>query len=489
MTDSSVSGSFAQYLREKGLIGMDGVASVIEKGIEAARHYQVAAFMLRGPPGVGKTRLAEEYAEYVGAEKLFYQCTIGVGSDDFLYSILPDENAKSGFRITRGVIWRAVEVSRAKKAVLIIDEFDKSRPSTDAFLLDVIQNCRVSISVNGDMVNVNGDKNNLIIFITSNDNREFSEALLRRVICLNISRISTLEVFKILSAEFSHDLALLLAQIYDDTVRAELAKTATIQELRILGRMLMSGADFAAALKSVILKSSEDVQKFTEYVQSRKPYEWHHRRGGSDGEVDFCKVYSSSKKYVLIDSNPTKSSTAPTVPAVKIKKIKMPTKNPEEAGDDIEYCGIFENVDDDAYTVLVKAISPRPSENPCEIGHLKIVKNKGKEYIVAVRPFTLTQIYNLPAGLDGQVYAEDIIALTWLNVIAILSEAEKIRFYTAQKIGAEYVYEFGSCQMLMNFESSEVVVKDFPILLAKVELSGDTRAVKEVYSEIIRRTD
>jgi MoxR-like ATPase len=144
------------------------------------------AVMLRGIPGVGKTSLLEYLAKENGWETVFYQCTPGSTEEDMLYKIIPDENTPSGVKVVEGVLPKALRLAKeGKKVLLILDEIDKTRPIFDAFLLDFLQNFRVSVP--GFEIQLNEEeKGNIFVGLTSNDMRDFSEALLRRVAVVEI---------------------------------------------------------------------------------------------------------------------------------------------------------------------------------------------------------------------------------------------------------------------------------------------------------------
>lgn len=146
--------------------------------------------LLRGPPGTGKTELTRIVAEYLGAEYHYYQCTFGTTEDDLLYRYVPSENTKSGVRILEGVLPTALRASRNHLTVVVLDEFDKTRATTDAVLLDFLQNCRVSLRINEHEDMVQGCRENLVVFVVSNDEREFSEPLMRRLAVIKLERLT-----------------------------------------------------------------------------------------------------------------------------------------------------------------------------------------------------------------------------------------------------------------------------------------------------------
>jgi MoxR-like ATPase len=262
--------SLSDFLEREGFILDSTIASILEKKLSNSRK----AFLLRGPAGVGKTQLTLLISRYLNAQYVFYQCTPGVSEDDLLYKYVPSEESKSGIKLTLGPIPRALLLSRKKMTVLVLDEFDKTRPSADALLLDVLQNHRVSLYIDNKKSVIYGDPRNLVIFITSNDFREFSEPLLRRLAVITLSHLPTSRVYQILSNRFSESIARLLTQIYDDTVKAGLRKPATLQELYELGEILSSSdgkgdIDLLTLIKMFIIKYEDDLERYELHTAQR----------------------------------------------------------------------------------------------------------------------------------------------------------------------------------------------------------------------------
>jgi len=135
--------------------------------------------LLRGQAGTGKTSLFEYFAKYYDAHLEYVLLHEWASYEDLFYGINLDAViSRNGSGYLEGPVVRALRKSNEKKTVLILDEIDKCQPRTENLLLDVLQNCR-AFTPKGE--EIRGNAGNLIIGITTNDFRELSMPLLRRV--------------------------------------------------------------------------------------------------------------------------------------------------------------------------------------------------------------------------------------------------------------------------------------------------------------------
>ena len=363
---------FEEFIRNQGFFFDKDVLYTIYTEITVPSN-SVKAFLLRGPAGTGKTSLAELVAKYLDAELVLYQCTYGTSEDDLLYKYVPDDTTKSGIRVTLGPIPLALKKSLSRKVVLLVDEFDKTRPSTDAMLLDVLQNARVSLYINNEESIVKGNKDNLIVFITSNDFREFSEPLLRRVVQIHLKPLPSAKVYEILSKELPEKIAVLLTQLYDDTIKAGLRKPATIQELLQLGRILQSNppVEFSTLVRAYVVKYDDDWQKYIGYINSREPYQWVNEEDDEDDSSDIVEAYEASEEEIEVTE--TQEETANDVKRMPERIPKLRRKFMERSIETEELMEFEEEVVEDGsiipadiehYTAVVKLFKPEPSDRP-----------------------------------------------------------------------------------------------------------------------------
>jgi len=436
-----------EFLQENDFYIDHATADLLEKIITNTRK----AIMLRGPAGVGKTQLTYLISRYLNAEYIYYQCTYGTDEDSLLYKYVPSEHAKSGIKITLGPVPRALSLSQKKKVVLVLDEFDKTRPSADALLLDVLQNYRLALYL-GDNDNetiITGNPDNLIVFLTSNDMREFSEPLLRRLVVITLKPLPPSVVFELLKRRFKENIALLLAQIYDDTLKAGLRKPATLQELQQLGEVLERGVNTPLhdLLRMFIIKYDDDWDKYLQYVSSREPYKFVNDNTNS---IDVTQYYEPPQEVQIPQPQPQPQvQTQQLLEKISRIVIKQPNNSiinavKEEISGTIEVtfkAPISEN-DFTMYTNIIRNFWPEPSSTPEIFGKFKVIKDGNEYKIVSEKPLTLLEYFNLlKDDADFEGYIEDkLVLVNPATINKILSEAHVIRYYSNKKVQVSFSY-------------------------------------------------
>ena len=438
---------FREFLVSRGFHYDDRVLRLFVAKLGTDRR----AFLLRGPAGVGKSSLAQLLAEYLGAELVVYQCTLGTGEDELLYRYVPSEETRSGIEITLGPLPYALEKSREGMVVLLIDEFDKTRPSADALLLDLLQNFRLALHLREGRRVVEGDPRNLVVILTSNDEREFSEPLLRRLMVINIPHITPDKVYRALWSRFGRgDLALLLTQIYVDTVEAGLRKPATIQELVEVGELLLRNpsADLGSLVRSIVVKYDDDWEKYLDHVRYRTPYSFAAPQT-RDGGIDLAKYYRPEGDVEPpTDIRPEEAvKTLPSEVLDMLKRYSVkPLDPPEIIGE--EYAGREEvsmkirDKDMEGYTRLVKLFRPPATDDPRILGDYELVLERGVPHIIRRSPLRLWEVEKLVReGVKGEYYVEDEVTLPREAFDQLLESATKIAYYTKSRI---FIYSSGA---------------------------------------------
>jgi len=168
--------------------------------------------LVEGPAGVGKTELAKVVASASGRSLIRLQCYEGLDEAKALYEweyskqllytqILKEKFAEamsgtttlkdaaervgredSVFFSERFIVPRPLlrAIQSPEPTLLLIDEVDKSDPEFEAFLLEVLSDFQVTVPEIGTLIS----KHKPLVFLTSNDTRELSDALKRR--CLHL---------------------------------------------------------------------------------------------------------------------------------------------------------------------------------------------------------------------------------------------------------------------------------------------------------------
>jgi MoxR-like ATPase len=168
--------------------------------------------LVEGPAGVGKTELAKVVAKASGRPLIRLQCYEGLDEAKALYEweyskqllytqILKEKFAEamagsttvkdaaervgredSVFFSERFIVPRPLlrAIQSPEPTLLLIDEVDKSDPEFEAFLLEVLSDFQVTVPEVGTLES----KHKPLVFLTSNDAREMSDALKRR--CLHL---------------------------------------------------------------------------------------------------------------------------------------------------------------------------------------------------------------------------------------------------------------------------------------------------------------
>lgn len=289
----------------------------------------VAGAFLFGKAGTGKSFLPEVLAEINEIKKkgqyYFTQCFPGTRVEDLTLDILPSEQTKSGIKKNEGVITRAAKASHDGEVMLVMDEWDKTRPSADAFLLDFLQTGRVNY---GD-IDVTAKQENISVWLTMNDERDISEPLIRRLPKIDFEPLSpTLVKEALYESHGAHPHLESAITLYRRCLHSEMSKPCTIQELR---QML-------DALN--VLKDEEDVSWDEIVFQYVTKTEYNHyllKQAESKtlpSENKSKKVKLSSSKYnknTNYTSSGKKRQSTTGLPSIsKVRGVRKPITNKEK---------------------------------------------------------------------------------------------------------------------------------------------------------------
>ncbi len=281
-----------------------------EQGFIASRQITTTAFLayhlgkpllVEGPAGVGKTELAKTTAAFLDLPLIRLQCYEGLDESKALYEwkygkqllytqLLKDKldsiiNRENGFAESIDKLHRYDDIFFSRHfleprpllkalqqeggAVLLVDEIDKADDEFEAFLLEILSDFQVSIPEIGTVQAVTKP----IVFLTSNNTRELSEALKRRCLHLFIpfpEPALERNIIRIRVPGISEKLGRQLVAFIQAVRQLEVRKAPSISETIDWARVLLIlhaqelSPDLVRDTLNIFLKFEEDIAVVTE---------------------------------------------------------------------------------------------------------------------------------------------------------------------------------------------------------------------------------
>lgn len=283
MQTVSAAGELQALLATRGYVARPDVAKVLFLALRLGK-----PLLLEGPPGAGKTQIAKVLSEALELPLIRLQCYEGIDEAQALYQwneplqrmaleFIRQAATSGGHEswadlkrnlyspdfLVPGPILKALHSET--KAVLLIDEVDKTGPAFEAFLLEILSDFQVSIPQLGTVTALHRP----VVVLTSNAQRKLTDALRGRCFLLWMDYPTPdLEVEIITrSRESEPRLSLQVARFTAAVRRLGMTKPPAIREsldwidaLRLMGAEELT-ADVVSETLPVLLKTREDIDR------------------------------------------------------------------------------------------------------------------------------------------------------------------------------------------------------------------------------------
>ena len=267
----------SSLLEGAGYLSDDAIATVV---LLADRLNK--PLLVEGPAGVGKTELAKAVSTATGAPIVRLQCYEGVDESKALYEWnykkqllriqagqgstwdeLSEDIFSEEFLLERPVL---KAIRSEEPVVLLIDEVDKLDFEAEALLLEVLSDWQITIPEMGTL----SARGAPFVVLTSNNERELSEALKRRCLYLyldypTIEREKEIVVRRVpgLQAELAEQVVRIVATIRELELKKAPSIAETLDWAQTLLALNVASLDDESVKRTlpVLLKFETDLEK------------------------------------------------------------------------------------------------------------------------------------------------------------------------------------------------------------------------------------
>lgn len=242
-----------------------------------------------GPPGVGKTEIAKALSQVMTAPLIRLQCYEGLDENKALYewnyqrqllkiqmqkeNLQEEDLFSSEYLLPRPLLQGLMS---QEASVLLIDEIDKTDSEFEAFLLEILGEFQVTIP---EMGTIKAQERPLVV-LTSNGERELSDALKRRCVFLHVDPPSVEKEVKILRTKvpglpdkLAYQVAKAVGVLREKlTLQKDPSVSETLdwaKALLVMGKTELEPAWIEATL-NLLLKSQEDLETFYEEMGAER---------------------------------------------------------------------------------------------------------------------------------------------------------------------------------------------------------------------------
>lgn len=266
-------------LRDCNYVADRGLATAIYLALKLRR-----PLFLEGEAGVGKTEIAKVITQILDTDLIRLQCYEGLDINHAVYEwnytrqllhirLVEAQGERASetelfgpdYLLKRPLL-QAIEQTRAKPPVLLIDEVDRSDEEFEAFLLEILSDFQVTIPEIGTIKATQPP----VVILTSNRTREVHDALKRRCLYHWIDYPSFEKEFDIVQAkvpEAGEQLARQVTLFIQELREADLYKLPGVAETLDWTTALVALDQVALDLGvvedtlGVILKYQDDIEK------------------------------------------------------------------------------------------------------------------------------------------------------------------------------------------------------------------------------------